>query len=182
MVEGESGVFMIDPSMVELIPISEIKPYERNAKKHTQEQIDQIINSIKAFGMNDPIGVWGKENIIVEGHGRYLALREMGESGEVPVIHLDNLTDEQRKAYALAHNKLTMNTGFDFDKLEAELDELNELFDMTDFGFDQMYEDSNNSESYDYAETSETAPNEFKEYSEDITTKNKCPKCGYEWN
>ena len=135
MIEGKSGAFMIDPSMVDMIPIDDIQPYSKNAKKHPQEQIDQIINSIKAFGMNDPIGVWGEENIIVEGHGRYLALREMGESGEVPVIHLDNLTDEQRKAYALAHNKLTMNTDFNFDILSSELDDLSDYFDMTDFGF-----------------------------------------------
>lgn len=121
---------------IDYLDINKIKPYKRNAKKHPQEQIEQIINSIKAFGMNDPIGVWGADNVIVEGHGRYLALREMGESGEVPVIHLDNLTDEQRKAYALAHNQLTMNTGFDDDILSLEMEELDNFFDMADFGFD----------------------------------------------
>ena len=137
MVESEkTGIFYVEPSMVDMIPIGSIKPYKRNAKKHPQEQIEQIINSINAFGMNDPIGVWGEENVIVEGHGRYLALREMGESGLVPVIHLDNLTDEQRKAYALAHNKLTMNTDFDFDALSLEMDELSDFFDMSDFGFE----------------------------------------------
>lgn len=142
MVESEkTGIFYIDPTMVDMIPISEIKPYKRNAKKHPKEQIDQIINSIKAFGMNDPIGVWGKSNIIVEGHGRYLALREMGESGPVPVIHLDNLTDEQRKAYALAHNKLTMNTDFDFDLLQMEMADLSAFFDMADFGFVEFEEE-----------------------------------------
>lgn len=120
---------------IDYLNINKIKPYKRNAKKHPQEQIEQIINSIKAFGMNDPIGVWGEDNVIVEGHGRYLALREMGESGEVPVIHLDNLTDEQRKAYALAHNQLTMNTGFDDDILSLEMEELDNFFDMSDFGF-----------------------------------------------
>lgn len=142
MVESEkTGIFYVDPSMVDMIPITDIKPYKRNAKKHPQEQIDKIINSIKAFGMNDPIGVWGKSNIIVEGHGRYLALREMGESGNVPVIHLDNLTDEQRKAYALAHNKLTMNTDFDFDLLQMEMADLSAFFDMTDFGFLEFEEE-----------------------------------------
>ena len=58
MVESEkTGIFYVDPSMVDMIPISAIKPYKRNAKKHPQEQIEQIINSINAFGMNDPIGV-----------------------------------------------------------------------------------------------------------------------------
>ena len=134
MIETENGVFMVDPSMVDILDIDEIKPYEKNAKKHNEEQVQQIINSIKTFGMNDPIGVWGKDNICVEGHGRLLALKQMGET-KVPVIHLDNLTDEQRKAYALAHNKLTMNTGFDFSALESELDALSDYFDMTDFGF-----------------------------------------------
>lgn len=171
MIESESGVFMIDPSMVDMIPIGDIQPYERNAKKHPQEQIDEIINSIKAFGMNDPIGVWGKENIIVEGHGRYLALREMGETGEVPVIHLDNLTDEQRKAYALAHNKLTMNTGFDFDTLSDELDKLSDFFDMADFGFFISDDDENLSVTDD----------DFISDTEITKSKNKtvtCPNCG----
>ena len=142
MVESDkTGIFYVDPSMVDMISIDSIKPYKRNAKKHPQEQIEQIINSINAFGMNDPIGVWGEDNIIVEGHGRYLALREMGESGLVPVIHIDNLTDEQRKEYALAHNKLTMNTDFDESTLSLEMDDLSDFFDMSDFGFDAEEEE-----------------------------------------
>ena len=135
MIESETGMMFIDPTQIEMIPISELKLYKRNAKKHTPEQIEQIVNSIKAFGMNDPIAVWGDENVIVEGHGRYLALRSIGEQGDVPCIRLDHLTDEQRKAYALAHNQLTMNTGWDDELLLPELDELGDFFDMSDFGF-----------------------------------------------
>ena len=51
--------------------ITDLKPYKNNAKKHPKKQIEQIMNSIKEFGMVDPIGIWGKDNIIVEGHGRY---------------------------------------------------------------------------------------------------------------
>ena len=137
MIEDEkTGISFVDPGMVEMIPIDRIKVYQKNAKKHTPEQIEQIKNSIEAFGMDDPIAVWSEENIIVEGHGRYLALRSMGFSGEVPVIRLDHLSDEQRRAYALAHNKLTMNTDFNTDQLEAELDDLAQFFEMADFGFD----------------------------------------------
>lgn len=82
---------------IEYLPIGQLKPYENNAKEHPQEQIDQIVESIKQFGMNDPIGIWGDEHLIVEGHGRWLALRKMGET-EVPTIRLDHMTDEQRKA------------------------------------------------------------------------------------
>ena len=136
MVEDkDTGIMFVDPSMVEMIPVGELKIYKRNAKKHTAEQIEQIINSITAFGMNDPIGIWGKDNVIVEGHGRYLALKQMGETGDVPCIRLDHLTDEQRRAYALAHNKLTMNTDFDDTLLLPELDALEDIYDMSDFGF-----------------------------------------------
>ena len=120
---------------VEYIPIDEITPYENNAKIHTEEQIDQIKRSIEEFGMNDPIGIWGKDNIIIEGHGRLMALKELGWT-EAPVIRLDDLTDDQRKAYTLIHNQTTMNTGFDIDILNEELQSID--LDMSDFGFDEI--------------------------------------------
>ena len=120
---------------VEYIPINEITPYENNAKIHTEEQIEQIMKSIQEFGMNDPIGIWGKDNIIIEGHGRLMALQELGWT-EVPVIRLDDLTDDQRKAYTLIHNQTTINTGFDLDILNEELANID--LDMSDFGFDNI--------------------------------------------
>lgn len=120
---------------VEYIPINEITPYENNAKIHTEEQIEQIKKSIEEFGMNDPIGIWGKDNIIIEGHGRLMACQELGMK-EVPVIRLDDLTDDQRKAYTLIHNQTTMNTGFDLDILNEELQSIE--LDMSDFGFDEI--------------------------------------------
>ena len=120
---------------VDYIPIEQLKPYEKNAKIHTPEQIEQIKNSIREFGMNDPIGIWGKDNLIVEGHGRLIACKELGFD-EVPVIRLDSLTDEQRRAYTLVHNQTTMNTGFDIDILNEELESID--LDMTSYGFDDI--------------------------------------------
>ena len=120
---------------VEYYPIENIKPYENNAKIHTPEQIEQIKKSIKEFGMNDPIAIWSEDNIIIEGHGRLIACQELGMK-EVPVIRLDNLTDDQRKAYTLIHNQTTMNTGFDLDILNEELQSID--LDMSDFGFDEI--------------------------------------------
>lgn len=117
---------------IEYLPIDTLKPYDNNAKEHPQQQINQIIESIKQFGMNDPIGIWGDEHLIVEGHGRLLALQQMGET-EAPTIRLDHMTDEQRKAYTLVHNKTTMNSGFNLEILNAELESID--IDMTDFGF-----------------------------------------------
>ena len=120
------------------IKIADLTPYENNAKKHPKKQIEEIKNSIKKFGFCDPVGIWGEKNIIVEGHGRVLALQEMGET-EVECIRLDHLTDDERKAYTLAHNQTTLSSDFDLEKLEAELGELAAAdldFSMADFGFD----------------------------------------------
>ena len=120
--------------IIEYMPIENLKPYENNAKIHTVEQIEQIKASITEFGMNDPIAIW-KDNIIIEGHGRLLACKELGFK-ELPVIRLDNLTDDERKAYTLVHNKLTMNTDFDIDLLNEELETIE--IDMTEFGFEEL--------------------------------------------
>lgn len=120
--------------IIEYMPIENLKPYENNAKIHTVEQIEQIKASITEFGMNDPIAIW-KDNIIIEGHGRLIACKELGFK-ELPVIRLDNLTDDERKAYTLVHNKLTMNTDFDIDLLNEELETIE--IDMTEFGFEDL--------------------------------------------
>ena len=116
---------------IEYVDINSIKPYSKNAKKHTKEQIEQIKQSIELFGMDDPIAVWNNE--IVEGHGRLDACKELNFK-EIPIIRLDHLTDEERKAYTLIHNKLTMNTGFDIDILNDELDNIIDI-DMEQFNF-----------------------------------------------
>lgn len=123
---------------IEYMPTAELKPYANNAKIHTAEQIDQIKESIQEFGMNDPIAIW-KNNEIIEGHGRLIACSELGID-TVPVIRLDSLTDEQRRAYMLVHNKLTMNTDFDIDILNLELESIQE-YDMSDYGFDYEEEE-----------------------------------------
>lgn len=119
---------------IEYIDKNELKAYANNAKIHTAEQIEQIKKSIEEFSFNDPIAVW-KDNEIIEGHGRLMAALELDDITEVPIIRLDNLTDEQRRAYMLVHNKLTMNTDFDIELLGLELDDIIDI-DMEQYGFD----------------------------------------------
>jgi hypothetical protein len=130
------------------LDINTLTPYKNNAKKHPKKQVEQITNSIKEFGMIDPIGIWGKDNIIVEGHGRYLACKKLGIA-EVPCIRLDHLNDEQRKAYTLAHNKVA-ESDFDWDMIELELEDIN--IDMEQFGFEFVDEEEEREKDYKHQE------------------------------
>lgn len=122
----------MDEIKVVYVDVDEIKVYENNAKLHPYEQIEQIKKSIELYGMNDPLALW-KNNEIIEGHGRLQACLELGMK-RVPCFYLNNLTDKERREYMLVHNQTTLNSGWDFDKLEAELEELD--FDGFDFGFE----------------------------------------------
>jgi len=122
---------------VEYISIDDIKTYENNAKLHPAEQIEQIKKSIQEFGFNDPIAI-DENNVIIEGHGRYIACNELGIK-EVPIIRLEGLDEEHKKAYMLVHNKLTMNSNFDIELLSYELEDIS--IDMSDYGFDMEIEE-----------------------------------------
>lgn len=122
---------------IEYLPITELKPYENNARKHAEADIEAIKKSIEEFGFNDPIGIW--HDTIVEGHGRLLAAQEL-EMEKVPVIRLDHMTDEERRAYALAHNKTAELSEWDFEMLDTELDDIFDI-DMSQFGFDISADD-----------------------------------------
>ena len=118
---------------VEYLPVESLKEYENNARKHGEEDISAIVASIREFGFDDPIGIW-KDNIIIEGHGRLMAAKQLGME-TVPCIRLDHLTDEQRRAYALAHNRTAELSGWDFLVRDEELANIAEI-DMSAFGFD----------------------------------------------
>lgn len=147
----------------------ELTPYEGNARKHAPEDIDQIKASIEADGFLDPIGIWGDQNIIVEGHGRQIAAKELGLES-VPCIRLDHLTDTQRRDYAIRHNRTAELSGWDFGKLEEEIARLEiEGVDLSglkftfggDFGSDDEY---------------------LKEQTEPEAKQGKtctCPSCGF---
>jgi DNA modification methylase len=104
---------------IEMWPIDRLRPYERNARTHSDEQIAQIAASIIEFGFVNPILVDSRDGIVA-GHGRLLAARKLHLS-EVPVVILDHLTEVQRRAYILADNKLAENAGWDEGLLSAEL-------------------------------------------------------------
>lgn len=117
-----------------ILPISQITPYERNAKQHTPEQIEQIKESIQKFGLTRPLGVWGENNLLVYGHGTYMALKQLATS-EVPCVRLDYLSDEERRAYTLVDNQTALKTSWEDELLKEELQGIFDI-DMSVFDFD----------------------------------------------
>lgn len=172
---------------VVMVPTDDLVMYEGNAKLHPHEQVDQIAASIEEFNFADPIAAWHNddgESIIVEGHGRLMAARKLGIE-RLPVIYLDYLSDEQRRAYTLAHNKLTMSSDFDYSMLMDEIEQITSI-DMSDFGFDLdgVLSDTEIDEFFIEAVPRDDEVHDSEEHNEghsDVTTSTrmvKCPHCG----
>lgn len=118
--------------------IRELKPYKKNAKKHPKEQVERIASSIREFGFTQPVLI-DKNDCVVAGHGRILGAKLAGLK-EVPVVCLNDLTEEQIKAYRLVDNKLN-ESDWDFSLLDDELGVLADDIDMSLFGFDLTKEE-----------------------------------------
>lgn len=117
---------------IEYVPLTDIKPYEKNAKKHPEKQVEYIANSIKEFGWKQPLVVDENGEIII-GHGRYFAAKKL-KLDAVPCIYARDLSEQQIKALRLADNK-TNESEWDLGLLDIELGDIFDL-DMSDFGFD----------------------------------------------
>lgn len=154
---------------IEYLNIDEIKPYNRNTRKHTEKDIDKIKDSIRKYGFNDPLALW-KDNIIIEGHGRLEASKELGMT-EVPVIRLDHLTDEERREYAIAHNRTAEFSEWDMEMLEVEMSDLDfgdfDLeFDLDDINGDMVWKDQDEIDL-------DSEESKAKEHT--------CPSCGFKF-
>lgn len=119
------------------VDASKLVPYERNAKVHSDAQVEKIAASIKEFGFIAPCIIDRDLNIIA-GHGRVLAAKKLGMK-KVPCVYAEGLTEEQRRAYILADNKLAELALWDMDTLSIELEDLDALgFDITLAGFSDV--------------------------------------------
>lgn len=144
------------------VAIDLLVPYERNAKKHPDEQIEKLQASIREFGFVSPCLI-DKDYNIIAGHGRVMAAKQMGLE-RVPCVLIEGLTEEQRRAYILADNRLTELGGWDMDAVKIELEDLAlDDFDITLTGFD-----------FDFAdEDTEVIDDEYDADKEDIPTRTK---------
>ncbi|MGE9010663.1 site-specific DNA-methyltransferase [Leptospira interrogans] len=101
----------------ENLPVTELKPNPRNARRHSQKQLHQIAGSIREFGFNSVVVV-DEDGVILVGHGRCEAARIAGLE-TVPVLRLSHLTAEQKIAFSLADNKIALNADWEIDQLKG---------------------------------------------------------------
>lgn len=119
--------------------VSDLIPYARNSRTHSDSQVTKIAASIKEFGFLNPVIVDG-ENGIIAGHGRIMAAQKLGIT-EVPAIEASHLTDAQRRAYIIADNRLALDAGWDDEMLRVEFAELADAgfdLELTGFGLDEI--------------------------------------------
>lgn len=158
--------------------VSELIPYEGNAKKHPEKQINELMAMIKKRGFTAPLLITDKNGVIA-GHGRLIAAKRLGHE-EVPVIVAEGWTDEEVRAYVLWDNKISEGGEWDREVLLKELIALDEVdFDLSMTGFDDVDVDGLMEE---FGETTAAPPKEFEEYDEQIKTEHECPKCKYRWS
>lgn len=171
MIDKEVKAFAL---RIEYMPLHSLTPYARNARTHSPDQVAQIAESVKVFGWTNPVLI-DEAGGIIAGHGRVMAADMMGMA-DVPCIRLAHLSATQRRAYALADNKLALNAGWDEVLLAAELDDLlDDGFDLSVIGFAPA-------EINDLTGTPNTGPADFPEVDENIETQHQCPRCGYEYS
>lgn len=132
-----------------------LKPYERNAKIHGEEQIEKLMDSIREFGFLSPCLVERDTFNLIAGHGRVEAAKRLGMK-TVPCVFVEDITEAQRKAYILADNRLSELGEWDMDMVNVELSDLDEMgFDvsLTGFDFENEYEEPTERESIGFKET-----------------------------
>lgn len=150
---------------IEYIKLENIKPYKNNPRKN-DEAVEYVVNSIKEFGFKNPV-ILDKDNVIVCGHTRYKAAKELGLK-EIPCIIANDLSKEKIKAFRLTDNKVAEKSEWDLELLSNELDEILDL-NMEEFGFDKL--ETINWDSVDKLDDIS--------YDEPLKDTLECPNCKY---
>lgn len=124
-------------SEYELLELTELNPYEKNARTHSKKQLEKLANSISEFGFMNPILI-DENNLILAGHGRYEAAK-IAKVKSVPVVRHTHLSESAKRAYILADNRISDDAGWDKELLSIELSELEDLdFDLSSIGFNDL--------------------------------------------
>jgi ParB-like chromosome segregation protein Spo0J len=155
---------------LEIVKISELTLDPNNARRHSTRNIEVIANSLKEFGQRKPIVVTNN-NVVIAGNGTLEAAQSLGWETITITRAPKDWNANQIKAYALTDNKTSELADWDSQILAEQLLEISEVFDIQDFGFNPLS-----------GESMEETNHEFQDFSDDVETQYRCPKCGYEWN
>jgi hypothetical protein len=174
---------------IERRAVADLKPYENNPRKHSDEQIAQIAASIREWGWTQPILI-DKDGAVIAGHGRLLAAQHLGIL-DVPVMVADGWTKAQKRAYVMADNQLALNGSWDENLLAVELGELSlDGFDIDLLGFPEVDLEgiytpnlepgtaAGTVTAEDIAKTKDELENNFTEKGKQSIVPVACPHCG----
>ena len=159
---------------LEELKLSELVEYSNNTKEHPAEHVEKIRDSIISFDYLDPIAV-DENNIIIEGHGRLMALKQISSDKDkkVKVLRITGMTEDGKKAYRIAHNKINADSGFDLDKLGKEFNALED----TDFFGDTGFSTGEISSIWDKKDDTSAITDTDKT----TVIEHTCPECGNKW-
>ena len=168
------------------VTTKKLAPYERNARTHSKEQIEQLRKSIREFGFINPILIDSK-NVIIAGHARCEAAKLEGLES-LPCIYVEHLSEAQKRAYIIADNKLAMNAGWDFGLLASELLDVQGCGLLDTIGFANKdiehllggQEEATENEGEDDGPAPESSAREIN--TETFKFEHKCPRCGFEFD
>ena len=158
---------------VYMVAVDVLTPYDRNARKHSDQQVQQIANSIKEFGFTNPVLI-DEAGRVLAGHGRLQAAQLLGME-EVPTLVVEGLTDAQKRAYTLADNKIAENAEWDLDIVGAELRDLAGNIDLEVIGW-SAEEIAKLMDGPEFVPASEDDQSKL-----DQKSATRCPSCGHEW-
>lgn len=161
---------------IERRAVDSLIPHANNSRTHSDEQVDQIAASIREWGWTTPVLIDERGGVIA-GHGRIMAAKQMGMA-EVPVIVASGWTEQQKRAYVIADNKLALNAGWNDAMLAMELSALNMSdFDMGLLGFDATGLEAAMNLGSTFEPGTEDDQGRLDEKSPTI-----CPACGHEFH
>jgi ParB family chromosome partitioning protein len=157
--------------------IHTLTPYENNSRTHSEDQIKQIVASVREFGFTNPILI-DENQCIIAGHGRLLAAELLGID-EVPTITLEGLSETQKAAYVIADNKLALNAGWNMELLGIEIEKLKGMdfnIELLGFELEELQILDGEGDEPNLLKPKEFSADDFSDFA------NKCPRCNFEYD
>jgi ParB-like chromosome segregation protein Spo0J len=159
----------LNQQLVQLDP-GALTPHPKNSRAHSSQQVNDLRQSIRRFGIVRPV-ICDEHHVVLAGHGLLEAARAE-EFAEIPVLEISGLTEDQKRAYLIADNRLAEKSTWDWDLLAVELSELAGVFDLAELGFSEWNPATG---------VLDTNTRTGEITSDDLDTTHTCPRCNFEF-